>query len=321
MPPLFCTSSRRFTKRLHAKPCPEGGHPGGDVVRHRPDPFPEQLLATGPGHAAPGYGSPRIRRTPRRRTPRLRTPRRRTPRRQTPRRRTPRRRTPRLRTPRLRTPRLRIRWWCTASRASTSRCRRPASVTSPSSAAIALDPNVNFSDLAAMFGTLTGRTEHTTARWTGKLTAPQTGDYTFFAIGDNGFRFFLDGTAVIDHWVGDWDIEQTQRTGAPRRGRGSRLPASRCSRTSAARTCSCAGRAPRWLRSRSSRTSAFTPPDDFQVYPVEPTVGEDGRTADARLRRPVDRARRPARPPGGRGRHHSNPGPRRTWPRVTRPAG
>src|SRR5687767_10971972 len=51
-----------------------------------------------------------------------------------------------------------------------------------------LDPNVDFADLTGTFQQLTGRTEHTTARWTGSLTAPATGDYTFHAVGDNGFR-------------------------------------------------------------------------------------------------------------------------------------
>src|SRR3954464_15838698 len=73
---------------------------------------------------------------------------------------------------------------------------------------VLLDPNIDLPGLAGTFESLTGRAEHTTARWTGKLTAPTTGDYTFSMIGDNGFRFYLDEQAVIDHWVGDWDVEQ-----------------------------------------------------------------------------------------------------------------
>src|SRR3982751_3596166 len=65
---------------------------------------------------------------------------------------------------------------------------------------IVLDPNVDLPGLVGTFESLTGRTEHTTARWTGNLTAPATGDYTFSLIGDNGFRFFLDDQPVIDHW-------------------------------------------------------------------------------------------------------------------------
>src|SRR3954452_17895589 len=74
---------------------------------------------------------------------------------------------------------------------------------------VTLDPNIDFVDLVPSFGSLTGRTEHTTARWTGQITAPETGDYTFHAIGDNGFRLSIGGRPVIDHWVGDWDVEQT----------------------------------------------------------------------------------------------------------------
>lgn len=74
---------------------------------------------------------------------------------------------------------------------------------------VSLDPNIDHPNLVGTFQELTGQGEHTTARWTGRLTAPETGDYTFYAIGDNGFRVFLDDEAVIDHWEGDWDVEQT----------------------------------------------------------------------------------------------------------------
>ena len=63
---------------------------------------------------------------------------------------------------------------------------------------VLLDPNIDLPGLAGTFESLGGRTEHTTARWTGKLTAPATGDYTFYMIGDNGFRFHLDGAPVIE---------------------------------------------------------------------------------------------------------------------------
>src|SRR5688500_16059165 len=41
---------------------------------------------------------------------------------------------------------------------------------------VSLDPNIDLPGLVGTFESLTGRTEHTTARWTGKLTAPATGD-------------------------------------------------------------------------------------------------------------------------------------------------
>lgn len=140
--------------------------------------------------------------------------------------------------------------------------------------AVALDPNVDFSDLATLFGTLTGRTENTTARWTGRLTAPQTGDYTFVAIGDNGFRMFLDSQPVIDHWVGDWDVEQ--------RSSPVHLVAGE-SHDFRMEMFQDVGGANMYLRWTSATVglqivpnSAFTPPTGFAVFPVEFTVGTDG---------------------------------------------
>ncbi|MER5887937.1 LamG-like jellyroll fold domain-containing protein [Streptomyces sp. NPDC001941] len=138
----------------------------------------------------------------------------------------------------------------------------------------ALDPQVNFSGLTGTFQSLTGRTEHTTARWTGRLTAPATGDYTFHAIGDNGFRLFVDGKAVIDHWVPDWDKEQTS---APLR-----LTAGEAHdfRLEMFQDVGGANMFLRWstpaLPKQLVPESAFTPPADFEVYPVEPTVPADG---------------------------------------------
>ena len=39
------------------------------------------------------------------------------------------------------------------------------------------------------------------ARWTGKLVAPATGTFIFTLTGDDGFRVYLDGKRIIDHWV------------------------------------------------------------------------------------------------------------------------
>ena len=43
------------------------------------------------------------------------------------------------------------------------------------------------------------RTEFS-VRWTGTLTAPASGRYSFALSGDDGYRLFLDGKQVIDHW-------------------------------------------------------------------------------------------------------------------------
>ncbi|MCM4077482.1 LamG-like jellyroll fold domain-containing protein [Paractinoplanes hotanensis] len=144
---------------------------------------------------------------------------------------------------------------------------------------VSLDPNVDLPGLVGTFESLTGRTEHTTARWTGKLTAPATGDYTFSMIGDNGFRFFLDEQPVIDHWVGDWDVEQTS---AP-----VRLVAGEAHtvRIEMFQDIGGANLYLRWAGAGISKQivpeSAFTPPDGFQVFPVAFAVDKAGTTLTA----------------------------------------
>ncbi|MCK8678366.1 LamG-like jellyroll fold domain-containing protein [Streptomyces lichenis] len=144
-----------------------------------------------------------------------------------------------------------------------------------------LDPQINLPGLAAVFEKLTGGAEHTTARWTGGIKAPATGDYTFHGIGDNGFRLLIDGKPVIDHWVPDWDREQTS---AP-----VRLTAGRTYdfRLEMFQDTGGANMFLRWstptLAKQLVPESAFTPPADFEVHPVELTAGRDGRTLRARF--------------------------------------
>ena len=45
------------------------------------------------------------------------------------------------------------------------------------------------------------RREHYSARWTGKLTAPVSGQYTFTFAGDDGYRLFIDDKPLIDEWA------------------------------------------------------------------------------------------------------------------------
>ncbi|MFJ8192094.1 LamG-like jellyroll fold domain-containing protein [Streptomyces sp. NPDC096094] len=144
-----------------------------------------------------------------------------------------------------------------------------------------LDPQVNFSGLTSTFQELTGRTEHTTARWTGQIAAPATGDYTFHAIGDNGFRLFIDGEPVIDHWQPDWDNEQTSAAVHLEAGEQHEFRLEMFQDTGGANMFL------RWSTPTMARhvvpMSAFTPPDDFEVYPLELNVGEDGRQVRARF--------------------------------------
>ncbi|WP_256992421.1 PA14 domain-containing protein [Paenibacillus sp. XY044] len=75
--------------------------------------------------------------------------------------------------------------------------------------ATVVDSQINFSNLDNILQSLTGSQDHANVRWTGQIVPPQSGDYTFYMIGDNGFRLWIDDQLVIDHWVNDWDKEQT----------------------------------------------------------------------------------------------------------------
>ncbi|WP_041840886.1 LamG-like jellyroll fold domain-containing protein [Actinoplanes friuliensis] len=151
---------------------------------------------------------------------------------------------------------------------------------------IVLDPNIDLPGLAGTFESLTGRTEHTTARWTGKITAPATGDYTFSMIGDNGFRFLVDDQPVIDHWVPDWDVEQTSAPVHLVAGEAHTV------RIEMFQDIGGANLFLRWagagLAKQLVPESAFTPPDGFQVFPVGLTVGADGKTLTADFDAKVD---------------------------------
>lgn len=72
-----------------------------------------------------------------------------------------------------------------------------------------IDPNIHFGSLEGVFQQLTGQQDLVNVRWTGNITAPATDDYTFYMIGDNGFRMWIDDRIVIDHWIDDWDKEIT----------------------------------------------------------------------------------------------------------------
>lgn len=140
--------------------------------------------------------------------------------------------------------------------------------------ATVLDPEINFPGLSGAFESATGRTEHTTARWTGLLEAPETGEYTFAASGDNGFRLFLDGNVVIDHWQPDWDNEQTSEPVALTAGEPHEFRLEMFQDTGGANMFL------RWssekLKKQIVPESAFTPPAGFEVYPVGLGVAEDG---------------------------------------------
>ncbi|RZS89957.1 glycosyl hydrolase family 2 [Motilibacter rhizosphaerae] len=72
-----------------------------------------------------------------------------------------------------------------------------------------IDPSLEFPNLEGVLQAATGQDDRDSVRWTGRVDVPATDAYTFSIIGDNGFRLWVDGTLVIDHWVDDWDNRQT----------------------------------------------------------------------------------------------------------------
>lgn len=143
-----------------------------------------------------------------------------------------------------------------------------------------LDPRIDFPDLVRAFQAKTGRTDHTTARWTGEIEAPETGEYTFYAVGDNGFRLYIDGEPVIDHWVGDWDVEQTSAPVRVRAGQRYDFRMEMFQDTGGASMFL------RWsgpgIEKQIVPQAAFSPPDGFRPRPeapveaVDPLIGSSG---------------------------------------------
>ncbi len=148
-----------------------------------------------------------------------------------------------------------------------------------------LDPNIDFADLNPTFQGLTNQSDHTTARWTGLITAPTTGDYTFYAIGDNGFRLFLDDQPVIDHWVGDWDNEQTSAPVTLVAGEPHLF------RLEMFQDVGGANMFLRWSGPGISKQivpeTAFTTPPGFEVFPVTLDLAANGTTLTADFEQPV----------------------------------
>ncbi|MFF0078217.1 PA14 domain-containing protein [Streptomyces canus] len=75
--------------------------------------------------------------------------------------------------------------------------------------ATTFDPNLDFDNLEPRLAAATGRSDDVSVRWTGRLVPTASGPHTFSVIGDNGFRLWIGGQLLIDHWVDDWDREQT----------------------------------------------------------------------------------------------------------------
>jgi hypothetical protein len=75
--------------------------------------------------------------------------------------------------------------------------------------ATTFDQDLDFDNLEPRLNFATGRSDDVSVRWTGKIVPEKSGPHTFSVTGDNGFRLWIDGKLAIDHWVDDWDREQT----------------------------------------------------------------------------------------------------------------
>ncbi len=62
-----------------------------------------------------------------------------------------------------------------------------------------VEPEVNLSEVVSPAPGIPR--EHYSARWSGTLRAPVSGEYTFTFAGDDGYRLFVDGKALIDEWA------------------------------------------------------------------------------------------------------------------------
>ena len=71
-----------------------------------------------------------------------------------------------------------------------------------------VDPNVNF-DWGTGAPDPAMEPEEFSVRWTGQVTAPATGTYTFHVITDDGVRLSVDNQLLIDKWVGQGATEWT----------------------------------------------------------------------------------------------------------------
>ncbi|MFC3789997.1 immunoglobulin-like domain-containing protein [Paenibacillus sp. GCM10012307] len=76
-----------------------------------------------------------------------------------------------------------------------------------------VDSNIDFSNdpFEQIMNERTGQSDNVAVRWQGRIEVPADGDYTFYMIGDNGFRLWIDNELVIDFWLDNWNEEQTTK--------------------------------------------------------------------------------------------------------------
>src|SRR5690554_2742882 len=77
---------------------------------------------------------------------------------------------------------------------------------------VEVETNLNFDDLKPTLKSNAGRDEFVGIRFTGKIAPKVTGDHTFYIVGDNGFRLWVNNELLIDFWKNEWDKLQTSPT-------------------------------------------------------------------------------------------------------------
>jgi hypothetical protein len=158
--------------------------------------------------------------------------------------------------------------------------------------ATAFDPSLDFPDLEPRLKERSGQADHASVRWTGTLTPTRTGAHTFHITGDNGFRMWIDGKPVIDHWVADWDKEQTSEPVQLTKGTQHSVKVEYFEEDGGSNLH--VGWTPPGGEKSPIPQSAYTPPDDLDYDgPAVVSVAESGRTLE------MDFAQRLSEPPAG----------------------
>ncbi|WP_375383691.1 LamG-like jellyroll fold domain-containing protein [uncultured Microbacterium sp.] len=140
--------------------------------------------------------------------------------------------------------------------------------------ATVLDGAINYSNLIPVYQERVGRGDNAAVRWTGSLTAPTTGDYTFYGVGDNGFRLWVAGQQIIDFWQNKWDLEQTSSVVTLQAGQKVDFRLDNFQATGGAyMKLSWSGPG---IDKSIVPMSALTPPADLALYPARASVNTAG---------------------------------------------
>ncbi|MFC8733630.1 sugar-binding domain-containing protein [Luteimicrobium sp. NPDC057192] len=148
-----------------------------------------------------------------------------------------------------------------------------------------VDPDVDVDDMIPTYKAILGQPDEVGVRWSGFVTAPKTGDYTFSAIGDNGFRLWVGGNSssdeLIDFWVNQWDLEQTAtRTVHLEAGQPVPFTFEQFQATGGANVHLRWASTDAGIAKEAVPASAFTLPEDFTPYAAAATIPAAGTSVD-----------------------------------------